>query len=223
MFAMVPLLSIAEFLQWAATKSGDDAIRKSLSNSVNNLNEVVVGIREVQSFGLEKTVELRIQKLMEVAVGAAAYKAAIGKGISMAMIQVINFTVYGLAFYYGGYLIDLDLMTFEDMNKALWAMAFAASGLGAAATFAGDAAKAASAISNVFSVIDRVPIIDSKPWNDDGSPRELGGNAGDGDCVGHVHRGPARDIAWVLCMSNRWDFLGCQALDAKRACPSRGA
>jgi ATP-binding cassette subfamily B (MDR/TAP) protein 1 len=174
MFAMVPLLSIAEFLQWAATKSGDDQIRKSLSDSVNNLNEVVVGIREVQSFSLEKTVEERINKLIEVAVGVAAYKAAIGKGISMAMIQVINFTVYGLAFYYGGYLIDIDLMTFEEMNKALWAMAFAASGLGAAATFAGDAAKAATAVSNVFSVIDRVPPIDSKPWNDDGSPREMG-------------------------------------------------
>lgn len=47
-------------------------------------------------------------------------------------------------------------------------MAFAASGLGQAALFAGDAAKAAAAVSSIFATLDHVPAIDSSPWENNG-------------------------------------------------------
>ena len=65
-------------------------------------------------------------------------------------------------------MIDKGRITFEDFNQALWAMAFAASGLGQAALFAGDAAKAAAAVNAIFKTLDYTPAIDSAPWENNG-------------------------------------------------------
>ena len=65
-------------------------------------------------------------------------------------------------------MIDSERITFEDFNQSLWAMAFAASGLGQAALFAGDAAKAAAAVMSIFGTLDYVPQIDSAPWENNG-------------------------------------------------------
>ena len=47
-------------------------------------------------------------------------------------------------------------------------MAFAASGLGQAALFAGDVAKATAAMSSIFETLDHDPDIASEPWEDRG-------------------------------------------------------
>ena len=51
---------------------------------------------------------------------------------------------------------------------ALFGMAFAASGIGHAAIFAGDAAKAHTACENIFNTLDRIPTIDGEPWMNNG-------------------------------------------------------
>ena len=65
-------------------------------------------------------------------------------------------------------MIDKGRITFEDFNQALWAMAFAASGLGQAALFAGDVGKASAAVLAIFGTIDSVSKIDSAPWENNG-------------------------------------------------------
>lgn len=55
-------------------------------------------------------------------------------------------------------------------------MAFAASGLGQTAIFAGDAAKASSAVKSIFQMLDNVSDIDSQPWENKGlADRKKGG------------------------------------------------
>merc|ERR1711990_1029226 len=86
----------------------------------------------------------------------------------MGLIQVIMFGVYALAFYIGGKFVADGTIGFNDFFMALFGMAFAASGVGQAAIFAGDAAKAHTAIENIFKVLDRRPPIDSEPWMNNG-------------------------------------------------------
>jgi ATP-binding cassette subfamily B (MDR/TAP) protein 1 len=121
-------------------------------------------IREVQAFSLEPTVKADIDKLINETVIASSFWTALTKGCMMGMIQLIQFSVYALAFFIGGQLISSGQVTFQDFNMALWSMAFAGSGLGQAVIFAGDTAKAATVMTAVFTTIDRNPPIASEPW-----------------------------------------------------------
>lgn len=141
MLLMVPALGTAEALQFVAMKSSEGTIRDQLSKSTDKLHEAVSGIREVQSFSLEGIVTDDIEGRINETISPASRKAAVLKGVMMGMIQLIQFLVYGFAFWFGGRLIERGSIEFADFNQALWAMAFAASGLGQAALFAGDAAK----------------------------------------------------------------------------------
>jgi len=168
MLAMVPALGAAEALQWVAMKSSEGSIRDQLSQSTDKLHEAVSGIREVQSFSLHTIVTEDIEGRINNTISPASRKTAFIKGVMMGMIQLIQFLVYAFAFWFGGKMIEIDRITFDDFNRALWAMAFAASGLGQAALFAGDAGKAAAAVTAIFGTLDYVPQIDSAPWENNG-------------------------------------------------------
>ena len=168
MLGLVPALGTAEALQFVAMKSSEGLIREQLSKSTNKLQETVSAIREVQSFSLQRVVIDDIEERIHETISPASKKTAVIKGIMMGMIQLIQFLVYAFAFWIGGKLIAKGKITFDDFMQALWAMAFAASGLGQAALFGGDAAKAASAVNTIFKTLDEVPAIDTKPWENNG-------------------------------------------------------
>jgi ATP-binding cassette subfamily B (MDR/TAP) protein 1 len=168
MLSIVPALAISETLNLVAMKSSEGAIKEQLSQSTNKLHETIYAIREVQSFLLQDLFIDDIEKRIADTIVPASRKAAIGKGVMMGMIQLVQFLVYAVAFWSGGRLIEAGKLTFEDFNKALWAMAFAASGLGQAAVFAGDAAKAAAAVNSIFGTLDFKAGIESEPWENKG-------------------------------------------------------
>jgi len=141
MLAMIPALGVSEALQFVAMKSSEGKIREQLSQSTDKLHETVSAIREVQAFSLQSIVVDDIEKRIHETISPASRKAAVVKGVMMGMIQLIQFLVYAMAFWAGGKLIEGGQVTFEDFSQALWAMAFAASGLGQAALFGGDVAK----------------------------------------------------------------------------------
>lgn len=168
MFAMVPALGAAEAAQFVAMKSSEGSIRDELSKSTDKLHETVYAIREVQSYSLQKLFIDDIENRIKKTIIPASQKSAIGKGVMMGMIQLIQFFVYAFAFWFGSHMIKTGRISFEDFNKALWAMAFSASGLGQAALFGGDAAKAAAAVNSIFATLDFTPAIDSAPWENNG-------------------------------------------------------
>ena len=57
----------------------------------------------------------------------------------------------------------------SNLCPYMWALGFCAAGAGQAAAFAGDAVLAKAASARIFSLIDRVPTIDTKPFVD-GTP-----------------------------------------------------
>ena len=131
------------------------------------------GIREVQSFSLESVVTSEIAEMLKEQILIVAKRAALFRGISAGSVQLIQLGVYALAFYIGARLMDEGILDFESFNLVLWSMAFGASGMGMAANWVSAAAKGKAAAVRVFELFDRRPTIDSKPWNEDGSPRDV--------------------------------------------------
>jgi ATP-binding cassette subfamily B (MDR/TAP) protein 1 len=171
--ATMPLLAMTEAINWALMKGGDSASKKKLGEISGAFGEYVNGIREVQSFSLEEVVTSDIAELLQEKILVIAKKAAVFRGISAGSVQFIQLGVYALAFYIGARLIDDGLLDFESFNLVLWSMAFGASGMGMAANWVAAAAKGKAAAVRVFELFDRTPPIDSKPWNEDGSPRDM--------------------------------------------------
>jgi ATP-binding cassette subfamily B (MDR/TAP) protein 1 len=171
--ATVPLLAITEALNWALMKGGDSTSKKKLGDIAGLFGEYVNGIREVQSFSLESVVTTEIAELLKQQILVIAKKAAIFRGISAGFVQLIQLGVYALAFYIGAKLMDKGILDFQSFNLVLWSMAFGASGMGMAANWVAAAAKGKAAAVRVFELLDRRPTIDSKPWNEDGSPRDV--------------------------------------------------
>lgn len=168
MLAVVPLLGTTEALNMIALSANEGKIRGEMTKNSEMLLETINCIKEVQAFALEKTISFEIKKSLFDTVGPASTKAALYKGVTMGMIQIIEFGVYALAFFVGGQLMDKGGVTFEGFIKAYMAMAFAAVGLGQAAIFAGDAVKAKAASKAIFDTIDHISDIDSQPWENKG-------------------------------------------------------
>jgi len=137
-----------------------------MEDSVQVVTESVSQAKEIQAFGLQKVVHGFYLKLLETPL-AAKQKTAFGSGLAMGFVQALTFGFYAGAFYYGGWLVENKFIDFEGFMKALFVLAFMASGAGQAATYAGNQARASAATSKIFKLIDRKPPIDSKPWNDD--------------------------------------------------------
>lgn len=194
MLAMVPLLGITEMVQMRALLGSEGDLRSVLTKSTGILHESITGIREVQAFALEQRISKDIKTSLFDDVGPASRRAALIKGLTMGAIQAVMLSVYALAFWFGGEMIAAGRISFEDFNQALWAMAFSASGLGQAAMFAGDAAKAAMAIKVIFGIIDREPEVKSEPWENGGvaDPKVVGSPAPRALPPGSFSEGSAR-------------------------------
>mmetsp|Transcript_24355 Transcript_24355/g.55574 ORF Transcript_24355/g.55574 Transcript_24355/m.55574 type:complete len:1263 (-) Transcript_24355:754-4542(-) len=169
--AVVPLLAITEAINWMLMQGGDSDAKKRLSMISGEFGQYVQGIREVQSFSLESFVAGNIALLLDDKIVANGKKAAIFRGISAGAVQLIQLGVYGLAFFIGGKMLDNGTLDYETFNVVLWGMAFGASGMGQAANWVASAAKGKAAAARVFELFSRVPPIDSKPWNVDGTAR----------------------------------------------------
>jgi ATP-binding cassette subfamily B (MDR/TAP) protein 1 len=160
-------------INWALMKGGDSTSKKKLGEISGLFGEYVQGIREVQSFSLETFVTSEVGKRLEHDILQVSKKAAILRGISAGSVQIVQLGVYALAFYIGAKLMDNGQLDYQSFNLVLWSMAFGASGMGQAANWVASAAKGKAAACRVFELLDRIPPIDSQPWNEDGSPREI--------------------------------------------------
>mmetsp|Transcript_6219 Transcript_6219/g.9143 ORF Transcript_6219/g.9143 Transcript_6219/m.9143 type:complete len:1448 (-) Transcript_6219:149-4492(-) len=194
MLAMVPLLAAAEGFQWIAMSGSETNVKKSIESCSSKLSETVNGIREVQAFALQDTVTKDIETSISETVLPKSILAAIMKGIMMGLIQLIQFCVYAFAFWFGGQMISQERIGFDDFMRALWAMAFAASGLGQAALFFGDASKASAAVTSISLILDRKADIDSEPWENGGlAEKETGMPA-------------VREVSKAVLQHGEWDL-----------------
>ena len=166
----VPLLGAAEGVQQTLLTQGEKNVGDALNESAQIVNESVLSAKEIQAFGLQNVVHKFYTDLLKIPTKARK-KSAFATGMSMGLVQFVTFSFYAGAFYYGGWLVENKYIKFDGFMKALFVMAFMASGAGQAATYAGNVTKSKLSTSKIFRLIDRIPPIDSKPWNAEGEKR----------------------------------------------------
>ena len=168
LIAAVPILAVGEAINMANLASGDAAVSASMGASAALVSEISSMIREVKAFGMERRMYRSYDALLNVPRKEERDKALLGAA-AFGTAQGMTMLFYAFAFWWGSWLIAERQLDFYDFMKSLWALGFCAAGAGQAAAFAGDASAAAVAARRIFSLIDRVPPIDSKPFVD-GAP-----------------------------------------------------
>jgi ATP-binding cassette subfamily B (MDR/TAP) protein 1 len=187
LIGVVPIIGAANALMNKYMIMGETGAMEKLSESATVVGEATLSQKEIQAFNLREVVFNEYADMLSK-VTASKKSSAFWTGMALGAPQIVTLGSYAFAFWYGGYLIDQGALAADNLFKATFVLMFMSGGMGQAATFAGDAAKAAVATSRVFRIIDRVPPIDSAPWEWDSEdthtlidPRERTAQAA--DCI----------------------------------------
>lgn len=181
LLVVMPIFTVAAILEMVLFTGSESKIRGVLDPVMSFVNEAVSGIREVKAFAMENRVTKNVRDKMKESMEKEMTKQALIQGCTQGLVQAVQMSFYAFAFWLGARLIENGDITFKKMNVALWALAFAASGLGTAASFFGDQGKANAAKSRIFELIDRVPKIESKPFDKMVVPNEFASSTCKGD------------------------------------------
>ncbi|XP_078355076.1 ATP-dependent translocase ABCB1-like, partial [Oculina patagonica] len=160
MISVSPLMVIAGGLiakiMTSMTTRGLDAYAKAGSIA----EEVLSSIKTVAAFGGEKKEIARYSSHLAEARDFGVKKGFM-TGLGMGFFQVIIYSSYALAFWYGSKLIIDEEMNGGQLLIVFFSVLFAAMQLGQAGPNMEAIATAKGAAYKVFLIIDRVPPIDS--------------------------------------------------------------
>ncbi|OQS02521.1 ATP-binding Cassette (ABC) Superfamily [Thraustotheca clavata] len=160
LLAIFPILGFASVVEMQNYVGTDKALNNGDVMAGALLSEAINSIRTVASFGLEQdTQSLYLSHLLKSR--ATDIKVALKSAAAYSVSQATMFFAIALTFYYGGYLLVRNQVTFEEMITVLDAIIFGSIGVGIAMEGISDVGKAKKSVQRIFSIIDRVPAIDS--------------------------------------------------------------
>jgi len=161
LIAAFPALAVGSYFQMQAMGG---VIRKDNDEGYTSagalFSEAVINMRTVNAFNMEQYVKSQYltfiseNKVKELRGGFAG---GAGFGIS----QFLMYGIQALLFYVGGIFVTDGTITFESFFAVLMSVMLSSFGVGMASQVITDAPKAKAAASNVFSVVDRTPLIDA--------------------------------------------------------------
>ena len=156
LLSLLPLMILAGSLEMAAAAGYAKADDTLMAEANQVLSESIGGIRTVTSFNSRKRIVKLYKKLLAGPKQLGVKKGVVG-GLSFGISQGILFTMYSLAIYVGGWLIEVDgeNYTFDTFFLVFFAIMMTGTGMGQAAAAGGDIGKAGNAAKNVFRVVDR--------------------------------------------------------------------
>ncbi|CAI2165412.1 8429_t:CDS:2 [Funneliformis geosporum] len=137
------------------TSKGQDAYAAAGSIA----EQVFSNIRTVLAFGGQPRELARYSEKLELAYKSGKRKAIIS-GFGLSSMMLILFSSYSLAFWYGSKQILSGSKTSGDIFGAFLAVIIGAFSIGNASPYFGDVAAALGSAKNLFSTIDRKPLID---------------------------------------------------------------
>ena len=162
MLATSPILISANMVQ-AQIMAGTNNQKKNNDGDTaagSLLAEAIGSIRTVASFSMEKRLNAQYTAYL-LQSQAADTKVGVVGGLAYGVSQGVNFLNLSLLFYVGGLWVSRGTITFESMFMVIMVIFLSTFAVGMAAQNMGDSTKAKQAASNVFGIIDRVPVIDA--------------------------------------------------------------
>jgi len=158
--AIVPPLAIALGVLMSIVSKVQEKITAASAGATNLSQEALSAIRTVASFTLQDQITAQYEVEAEV---IAAGARQIGKSANMAFgtFMCVNFSGYALALWYGSTLVEDGHTTGGEVLTVFWAIMMGGMGLATIANSLQAIIKGRVAGHHLFSVIDRVPPIDS--------------------------------------------------------------
>lgn len=159
MLAIMPVLVAVTLVQYRVRYKGEKRSQKAMVQSGQMATQQISAIRTVTSFNLQAETLVQYGASLELPRLESVKKGVWG-GVSTGLTNGISFWTYSLVFWYGGQLVGDGKITFDECMKSLMCMMFAAMGLAQSSGFMADSRSAQTAAKNIFSIIDRQPVID---------------------------------------------------------------
>ncbi|CAG9460904.1 unnamed protein product [Pedinophyceae sp. YPF-701] len=190
---LLPLLVLGGLIESKFYMGFGDALDSTYAGAATVVSDAIGSVRAVQAYGLTPKI-MDLYRGMLVEPGKLVQKHGYIKGIGFGYSQAIMYAMYAIAFYFAVYLIEEGRVDLEDILKALFAVIFAAIGLGQAQMAFPDLGKAMGAVKHVFTALDRKSLVD--PSSPDGDcPDSV---VGEMEIKNVVFRYPARPTITVL-------------------------
>eukprot|EP01012_Entosiphon_sulcatum_P031341 TRINITY_DN393_c0_g1_i1.p1 TRINITY_DN393_c0_g1~~TRINITY_DN393_c0_g1_i1.p1 ORF type:complete len:1254 (+),score=232.49 TRINITY_DN393_c0_g1_i1:49-3762(+) len=159
--AMSPLLVGAGAMMAVVLTRMTQQGQKAYAGAGNVAHEVISSIRTVVSFnGQEREVQ-RYNAYLDDA-RAAEVKKAMVSGVSMGVTYLVIFASYGVAFWYGSYLVEWKINTGGEVLSCFFSVLIGAITLGTAGPYFSTLTVGRAVAFKMFQVIDRKPAISTE-------------------------------------------------------------
>ncbi|KAJ3006380.1 Multidrug resistance protein 1 [Thoreauomyces humboldtii] len=158
--ACLPLIVGAATLMTQALAAGSATGNTAYAAAGGLAQQVISGIRTVVAFGGEERALARYTILLQAAE-KMAIKSSIVSALGIGFVQLIIFSVYSMAFWYGARQIVAGTMSGQEVLNCFFALIIGAFSLGQAMPSFTSLANAQGAAYKVFSTIDRISPIDA--------------------------------------------------------------
>ncbi|KAJ3172722.1 ATP-binding cassette, sub-B (MDR TAP), member 4 [Geranomyces variabilis] len=158
--ACLPLLVASAVIMTKALAAGSKSGNTAYAAAGGLAQQVLSGIRTVVSFGGEQRSIQRYMGLLGHAEKTAIKNSVIG-AVGVGSIQLVIFSVYSLAFYFGARQIRIGTMNAKEVVNTFFSLIIGAFSLGQCAPSFTSIASGQGAAFKVFSTIDRLSPVDA--------------------------------------------------------------
>ncbi|XP_045621631.1 ATP-dependent translocase ABCB1 [Procambarus clarkii] len=158
----IPFVLIAVYLQSKILMGQSVTESKILQDAGKIAIESITNIRTVASLHKEQHFAKEYSAALYKPHKEALKKSHL-RGAAFGFAQAVPFFAYAVAMFYGGYLVNIDQISFVDVFKVAEALILGTMMVGQAVAFAPNFSKAKVAASHIFTMLERQPAITASP------------------------------------------------------------